>query len=130
MEKNVLTSKPFQLLPILLASVAIANNSNNSVPADNSAINARDRNAEAVTPEDQVRGSKRDVELTQRVRKELMQRDDLSVYAQNVKIVTIGGVLTLRGPVKSEDEKNRVASAARKVVGASNVRNELEVDNQ
>lgn len=105
---------------------AYANNSE-KVKADNAAVNARDRNDATLTPEDQAQGSDRDVELTRLIRQELTRQDGLSTYAQNVKIITLNGKVTLRGPVRTLTEKQRVASAATKVVGAPNVANELEV---
>jgi hyperosmotically inducible protein len=101
-----------------------------SASADNSAVNQRDREDEALTAERQVRGSRSDVELTRLIRRELTKRDDLSVYAHNVKIITVHGVATLRGPVRTEAEKARVAALARRIVGAQQVRNELEVSKQ
>lgn len=122
-----LTHKPFHLLPLLLGTSMAFANSSAPVPADNSAVNKRDRQEKSLVPEDQAQGSKRDVELTQKLRKELTGLDDMSTYAKNVKIVTLDGVVTLRGPVKTETEKERVATLAQKVAGPANVRNELEV---
>ena len=80
-----------------------------------------------LSAEDQMQGSKKDVELTQRLRKDLMRQDDLSTAAKNVTIVTVNGVLTVKGPVKSENERKRVAALAKKVAGAKHVRSQLEV---
>jgi len=49
------------------------------------------------------------------------------VTAQNVKIITLDGVVTLRGPVKSQEEKQRIASAAEKVAGRGKVQDYLEI---
>ena len=74
-------------------------------PADNSGKNVRDRN-NAPTPGDQS-NSKSDIAITQEVRKAVMADKALSTNAHNVKIITQNGVVTLRGPVKSPEEKAR-----------------------
>lgn len=98
---------------------------------DNTGINKRDFNNDGdrtrLTAEDQVRGSKADVELTRVIRQELMRKPDLSVDAQNIKIVTLNGLVTLRGPVASESEVEQVGAVAQKLAGQSKVRNELQV---
>jgi len=64
---------------------------------------------------------------TANVRKAIMADKDLSVYAHNVKIITQGGTVTLKGPVKSDDEKNKVATDAASVVSQDKVVNQLTV---
>ena len=96
-----------------------------TVERDNTAVNARDD--KALTADEQAYGSERDVEITRLIRKELMDHKELSTYAKNVKIITLGGKVFLRGPVKSEAEKAQVTAHAEKVAGAQNVKNELEV---
>ncbi len=82
---------------------------------DNTALNARDRGDNQVTPMDQG-NSRTDVEITRSIRKEIMARKDLSVNAHNIKIITRDGQVTLRGPLDSEDEKRTVIQIARGVV--------------
>src|SRR5262245_31446096 len=69
---------------------------------DNTGRNVRDRNGDTLTPGDQS-SSERDVELTRKIRQEVVGDDSLSMMAHNVKIISVDGVVTLRGPVKSED---------------------------
>jgi hyperosmotically inducible protein len=95
-------------------------------PADNSGRNQRDADGATVQPTDQS-NSKADLEITQAVRKAVTSDDSLSTNAQNVKIVTTGGVVTLRGPVKNDAEKNSIATKAKSVAGVSRVDNQLEV---
>lgn len=83
--------------------------------------------AAPLTSVDQNKGSTRDVALTQRLRQDLMKEDALSVSAKNVTIITIGGVMTLKGPVKTDSERKHVASLASQIAGRSNVNNQLEV---
>ena len=99
---------------------------NEGVQPDNTGRNERDRNEAAVTPMDQSNDPK-DVELTQKIRKVVVSDDALSMNAHNVKIVSANGVVTLRGPVNSPEEKAKIEAAPKQAAGASNVRNELEV---
>ena len=95
---------------------------------DNSAVNQRDQSGQTVTSDDQTMGSKNDVEFTRLVRRALTKDDKLSIYAQNVKIVTLDGKITLRGPVHTEEERMRVATLAQKAVGGQQtIINQLEV---
>lgn len=96
--------------------------------ADNSKINQRDRNETTLTAMDQRKGSKRDVELTRKIRRLVVKEKDLSSDAKNVKIITLAGKTTLRGPVDSAAEKDKIGALAARVVGAAAVSNELEVD--
>ena len=56
-----------------------------------------------------------------------MADDQLSMLAKNVKIITNEGAVTLRGPVKSSEEKAQIASVAKGVAGVKQVDNQLEV---
>lgn len=97
-----------------------------STDADNTDRNVRDRNEGAVTPFDQG-NNKADLATTARIRQEIMAGKDMSVNAHNVKIITRNGRVTLRGPVNSESEKQRVGDIAEKIARAENVDNQLEV---
>lgn len=95
--------------------------------ADNTGRNARDSKKDAVFPVDQAKGSDRDVEITRMIRERLTSSDDFSVNAQNIKIITLNGLTTLRGPVKSINERAKVLTIARQIAGRNAVRNELEI---
>ena len=95
-------------------------------PADNSARNARDATGEKVTPLDQSHAES-DVELTRAIRKSLVDDATLGTNAQNVKVITVDGMVTLRGPVATAGELERVVAVANKAAGADRVVNELEV---
>jgi len=92
---------------------------------DNTAVNTRDRAADAVTAGASGQG-RSDVDITADIRKRVMG-GHMSVDAQNVKIVVQNGKVTLRGPVDNQDEKNSIGQAANDVAGAENVDNELEI---
>lgn len=94
-----------------------------SPAGDNSAINKRDRDGKRPS---QLKGDANDVEITRRIRQALVEDGTLSTNAQNVKITTVQGTVTLRGPVDDVTEKERVISAAQKIAGEKNVRVELD----
>jgi osmotically-inducible protein OsmY len=76
---------------------------------------------------DSQTNAKSDRLTTQKIRKAIMADKDLSTYAHNVKIITVDGAVTLKGPVQSEEEKQKVASEAASVVSADKITNELTV---
>jgi hypothetical protein len=94
--------------------------------ADNTARNA-DNSTLAQTATGQSE-SKADVDITAAVRKAVVDDKSLSANAHNVKIITSGGVVTLRGPVKSEEEKRNIEAKAKQVAGVTRVDNLLEVE--
>jgi len=92
---------------------------------DNTGINERDRSAAAKTPMDQNQNQK-DIDVTANIRKRVVDTK-LSVNAKNVKIISQDGKVTLRGPVKTAEEKNQIEQIAGDVAGAGNVDSQLEV---
>ena len=98
-------------------------------PADNSGKNVRDRSDERVTAGDQS-NDKADVQITQAIRQAVVDDKSLSTNAHNVKIITINGIVTLRGPVDSPAEKARIAAKAQQVAGVARVDNQLETASQ
>ena len=94
--------------------------------ADNTARNVRDRNNRTLTPLDQG-NSKSDVNITAQIRKGIIAREGVSVNAKNVKIITVDGRVTLRGPVNSAEEKRLLGVIATDIVQGENVDNQLEV---
>ena len=103
-----------------------ASSSAAQVPADNTGKNVRDRDENALTA-DQQSNNEGDVDITREIRRQIVQDKSLSTSAHNVKIVTIDGVVTLRGPVASSQEKTVIAETAKKVTGVNKVDNRLEV---
>ena len=102
--------------------------SDRSAP-DNSARNARDSDTRQMMPTDQS-NKPEDLDLTRRIRQAIEDDNNLSVEAKNIKIITVDGVVWLRGPVKSPQEKTEIARAAHEIAGARNVRDELEASRQ
>lgn len=101
-------------------------NSASNVAADNTGKNERDQHVAALTPGAQG-GSETDLTVTQRIRQGVVDSESLSVNGKNVKIVTMDGVVTLRGPVKSNQEKLHIAAIAQGVDGVKRVQNQLEI---
>jgi hypothetical protein len=80
-----------------------------------------------LTPIDQSNTSS-DLEITQQIRKKVIDDDGLSFNAKNVKIITVGGKVTLRGPVESAQERSAIESSARAVPGVEHIDNQLQVE--
>jgi len=93
---------------------------------DNTGKNTRDRSTEAKTSGDQSE-SKEDIQISAAIRREVVKDKSLSTDAHNVKIITANGETTLRGPVKSEEEKKKIGEYATKG-GSKKVINQLEVE--
>lgn len=94
--------------------------------ADNTGINERDREPSALTPMDQG-GSVSDLRITKQIRQAIIGDGSLSFTAKNVKVITVNGKVTLRGPVDNEQERASVDAAARRVAGPTHVENQLEI---
>lgn len=110
------------------ATVAQGNSllDDNTAAADNTAKNKVDRNHDTQTPMDQSNSSS-DIKTTAEIRRGITSDDNMSVNAQNVKIITDNGKVTLRGPVESAAEKSAIGEIADRVATAANVENQLEV---
>ena len=89
---------------------------------DNSA-----QNKNQPTTADKQSNAKSDRMMTAQIRKAIIADKGLSTYAHNVKIVVVNGSVTLTGPVKSDDEKQKVATDAASVVSSGNIANQLTV---
>ncbi len=109
----------------LLGSAAMAADAAKS-DADNTAKNERDRSGESKTPGDQS-NTPEDLKLTQAIRQAVVKDDALTMTAKNVKIITAGGMVTLRGPVNSAEEKMKIEKLAKTAAGETKVDNQLEV---
>jgi len=93
---------------------------------DNTKVNQRDRSKTAPTA-DQAKNKSSDLEIMQKIRKAVMDEKSLSTYAHNVKIISQHGKVTLKGPVRSEEEKNTIEKIATDVAGAGNVTDQITV---
>jgi hyperosmotically inducible protein len=110
------------VLSILFCSVAVIGHGqtpdDSSPKPDNTKVNQRDRNAGEVTA-DQQKMNATDRELTRKIRRSIVADKSLSTYAHNIKIISRDGAVTLKGPVKSADEKTAVMAKAVAVAGSA-----------
>jgi osmotically-inducible protein OsmY len=115
------------LLGVALMAGPIARQDNPQQPApDNSKTNKRGRDKSSPTA-DRQKMNATDRDLAKRVRAALVDDKSLSTYAHNVKIMAQDGKVTLKGPVRSEEEKSAIEAKATEIAGAGNVINQLEV---
>ena len=115
----------FACLLGLVPSTATAQDS--SAPAaDNTKVNQRDKDKAQPTA-DQQKENQPDREIARRIRQSIVQDKTLSSYAHNVKVVAQNGMVTLKGPVRSDEEKSAVEAKAAEVAGADKVTSQLEV---
>lgn len=128
--------KTFRLLlsPLVLVALTACGTqepAQNSAPApapvaaDNTARNAD--SPEAPTPTDQAE-NEADRQISANIRKAIVADDALSTNAHNVKIITSAGNVTLRGPIKNQQEKASIEAKAKQVAGVMKVDSFLEVE--
>jgi hyperosmotically inducible protein len=94
--------------------------------SDNTKVNKRDR-SKAEPTADRAKDNVNDRDIMQKIRKSIVDDKSLSTYAHNVKIVSKQGKVTLKGPVRSEEEKKTIEQKATEVAGAGNVTDEMTV---
>jgi hyperosmotically inducible periplasmic protein len=97
-----------------------------SIQPDNSKMNATEHDTSKLNAQDQG-SSDTDIGLTRTIRKQVVATKALSMNAKNIKIITVNGVVTLKGPVNSVGEKARIEKIARNVAGKDRVVSEIEV---
>lgn len=129
---NDLKARVDQMIPELKAHLTRAeqldpaSKPTDSTDATNTALNKRDRDDKTKTPLDQG-SSKSDVEITSQIRRAIVAKANMSVNAQNVKIITLNGQVTLRGPVNTADEKRIIGEIAGQTVHTDKVDNQLDL---
>jgi hyperosmotically inducible periplasmic protein len=121
------------LMAVLLGSIGLLGarqpDSTRQAP-DNTKTNQRDRSQNEPTA-DQQKENQSDRELTAKVRQALVKDKSLSTYAHNVKIIAQDGIVTLKGPVRSEEEKTAVEEKAAQAAGGTDkIKSELEVSSK
>jgi hyperosmotically inducible periplasmic protein len=119
--------RPARLLAAaLLIALGLAYGTYARQAADNTRMNKGDASKDATTS-DQQRMNPSDTAITRKIRAEIMKDKSLSTYAHNVKVVTQDGKVTLKGPVRTSEEKAAVEEKATTVAGNGNVTSELEI---
>jgi hyperosmotically inducible periplasmic protein len=117
------------LLGLLLGIswVVSAQDSSQQAPAaDNSKANQQDENKTGSTAERQKENSS-DREITRQIRRAIVQDKSLSTYAHNVKVISRNGMVTLKGPVRSDEDKQAIEAKAKQIAGEGKVGDQLEV---
>jgi hyperosmotically inducible protein len=109
-------SQMFLFACLLTGTWALAQDSSAQEPApDNTKVNERDK-SKAEPTADQQKENLPDREITRQIRRSIMQDKSLSTYAHNVKVISQKGMVTLRGPVRSDEEKRRSKPKPRKLL--------------
>jgi hyperosmotically inducible periplasmic protein len=111
---------------LMLCAPALPYAAQQKTEPDNTGVNKRDQSPDSKTA-DQQSNDRADLELARRIRQSIVNDKSLSTYAHNIKIVAVAGKVTLKGPVKTGEEKTTVETKAREIAGASNVVSQLEV---
>lgn len=93
--------------------------------ASNTGINKRDRDDKTLTPMDQM-NNESDLKITQEIRQALM-KDEFSMDAKNIKVITRNGAVTLRGPVKTAAELEKISALVKGMPGIKSIDNQLQV---
>jgi hyperosmotically inducible periplasmic protein len=114
------------LLGVSLSATSVSAQEPGQPQPDNTRTNKRDRDRSAPTA-DRQKMSATDREVARKIRAAIHEDKSLSTYAHNIKIISRDGRVTLKGPVRSEEEKTTIESKATEIAGAGNVANELEV---
>src|SRR5215470_8198459 len=107
---------------VVCAAFGFASPQDKPVKPDNTRANR-----EGGQTADQQSMSKEDRQLTAQIRKSITDDKSLSTYAHNVKIISQNGTVTLRGPVRSDEERAAVEMTAKAVAGVTSVNNELTI---
>jgi hyperosmotically inducible periplasmic protein len=97
-----------------------------TTPPDNTKVNKRDQDQSRPTA-GQQKENRPDRDITRQIRQSITQDKGLSTYARNIKIITQNGNVTLRGPVRSEEEKKTIEAKANEVAGAGHVKSEIQI---
>jgi osmotically-inducible protein OsmY len=93
--------------------------------ASNTAINERDRDGKTLTPMDQMNNAS-DLKVTQQIRQGLM-KGEFSMDAKNIKVITRNGKVTLRGPVATTAELEKISVLVKPMAGVKSIDNQLQV---
>jgi osmotically-inducible protein OsmY len=129
-KQRIISTLCSALIAGVLAAHPLAAGQNTPAKApDNTGINKRDKNKTEPTA-DQGKNNLSDRELMAHIRRDLVKDKNLSSYAHNVKIIAEHGKVTLKGPVRSDEEKRAVEEYARKYAADGNVTNALTVKSE
>lgn len=129
MKKHLILAASLILTPYL--AIAATEPAANEKPmvrngdASNTSINKRDRDDKTLTPMDQM-NNQSDLDITQEIRQALM-KGEFSMDAKNIKVITRNGTVTLRGPVKTAAELEKIGLLVKAMPGIKSMNNQLQV---
>ena len=119
--------KKILLLSVLcLSAFVLSAIAQNGAAPDNTEKNKRDRSGETQTSGDQSNNSN-DTKISAAIRRAIVADKSLSATAKNVKVITANETVTLRGPVKTAEEKTKIEQLAQSAAGNAKIDNQLEV---
>ena len=110
----------------LLACLSVAQDAPSQTAPDNTKVNERDRQPPEKTADQQSEHTS-DRDLAKQIRQTIVKDDSLSTYAHNVKIIVKNGTVTLKGPVRSDEEKQAIVAKAAAIAGDGKITDQLEV---
>ncbi|MGA7286898.1 MAG: BON domain-containing protein [Terriglobales bacterium] len=114
----------------LLSGCAFATAQDSQTQPDNTRVNQRDRSPDEATA-DQQKANRSDRDITQQIRRSIAKDKSISTYGHNVKVITQNGMVTLKGPVRSEDEKQSIESKAAEIAGGNDkINDQMEIKPQ
>jgi hyperosmotically inducible protein len=123
---RIVTLSSSLLLGTAMFALPAPRQDNSQTAPDNTSMNKGDANSNVKTADSQ-KIDPADRELTQKIRSSIYQDKSLSTYAHNVKIISRNGMVTLKGPVRSDDEKTNIEAKAAAIAGQTNVTSKLTV---
>ena len=128
LEGNLFTwlAAPLMLSALILIAPKRSTSTALSQQSDNTKMNKGDASSDASTA-DQQKMNAGDRAITQKIRAGIMKDKSLSTYAHNVKIITQDGKVTLKGPVRTADEKASIEEKAAAIAGTDNVTSQIEI---
>jgi hyperosmotically inducible protein len=129
MKRNIVSALLTQLL--LMSSLSLLwaqqdTGANQYPPGDNTKVNQRDQSQNEATADKQKENTT-DRQLAQQIRRALVKDKSLSTNAHNIKVIVQNGVVTLKGPVSSDSEKQAVETKATQIAGSDKVTSEIEI---
>ena len=129
MKRNIVSALLTQLLLMSSLSLLWAQQdagANQYPPGDNTKVNQRDQSQNEATADKQKENTI-DRQLAQQIRRALVKDKSLSTNAHNIKVIVQNGVVTLKGPVNSDSEKQAVETKAAQIVGSDKVTSQIEI---
>jgi hyperosmotically inducible protein len=112
---------------VLCLTGSYASASASAVPVNSQAPDNSSQNKGQTESADNQPNLKADREITAKIRKAIVGDKDLSTYAHNIKVITVNGQVTLKGPVQTDQEKQKVMGLAANIVPPGKITNDLTV---